>query len=317
MSGGGGSTNTVEKADPWPQQQPYLTYGYGQAKNNYQNLAPQYYPNRTYTPFSTQTEQALDMAQNRAIQGSPVEQAMQNQVQGTLQGDYLNSNPYLDQMYNTAAQRVTETFNDQVMPGINASFGAAGGQGSKIHQELATDAAGELSQTLGQMSANIYGNNYQQERARQMQAAGMAPMAGNLDWQNIGKLGTVGSAIEGKAGQVLQDDMARWNHYQNLPAQMLQNYNANIQGNVGAATTSRMDADSNPWAGALGGAGLGYMVGGGIGSALGAGASTAALTPVTAAMGTGGGAAAGAAQGSWAGPIGALVGAGLGYFATK
>jgi hypothetical protein len=136
MSGGGSDkTTSTQKTEPWPKQQPYLTYGYGQAKNNYQNLAPQFYSNRTYVPFSQQTEQALGMAQNRAIQGSPVEQAMQNQVQGTLQGDYLNSNPYLDQMYNTAAQRVTETFNDQVMPGINASFGAAGGQGSKIHQE--------------------------------------------------------------------------------------------------------------------------------------------------------------------------------------
>jgi hypothetical protein len=315
MSGGGGSsTNTVQNADPWSGQQPYLQYGFQQAQNNYQT-PPEFYPGATYTPFSNQTEQAMGMAQNRALSGSPVENAMQGYVTNTLNntpgsgtqgylqglmnngnsqlnktaaGGYLGSNPYLDGVYKNAASRVTETFNDQVMPGINASFGRAGGSGSQIRGEIATDAAGELSQTLGQMASNIYGNDYANERNRMLQAGGMqsqlglgaanaqnqllntqggiqrgaaalAPTAAGFDWQNIGQLANVGGQVEGKANQVLQDDMARWNYAQNLPDQQLANYITAIQGNYGGSTqTSQSGGSGSTAAGALGAGMLGY-----------------------------------------------------------
>ena len=68
MSGGkgGGDTTTTQKADPWSGQQPYLKFGFNQAQNLYNSGGPQFYPGRTYVPFSGQTEQALGMAQNRA-----------------------------------------------------------------------------------------------------------------------------------------------------------------------------------------------------------------------------------------------------------
>jgi len=297
MSGGGGSTNTVQNADPWSGQQGYLKFGYDQARAAYGN-APEFYPGRTYTPFSQQSEQAMGMTERRAM-GSPVEAGMQNYVRQAMaapggldaqnylnivmRGNYLNANPYLDQAYNNAAARVTETFNDQVMPGINAAFGHAGGSGSKIHQELATDAAGELSQTLGNMASNIYGGNYQAERGRQMQAAdsatnllgtragiqrgaaALAPAAAAMDWQNIDRLRGVGQEVEGMAGRVLQDDMSRWNYAENLPWDQLNKYTANIQGNVGGSTTTE-GPGTNPLANAAGAALLPYAASSAIGA---------------------------------------------------
>lgn len=90
----------------------------------------------------------------------------------TASGDFLNSNPYLDNMFSNASRAVTEQFNDAVLPGLNATFAGAGGSGSQIQRELAMDAAGELGDSLSGMAANIYGNNYQTERGRQLQAAG-------------------------------------------------------------------------------------------------------------------------------------------------
>jgi len=351
MSKGGGSTNTVQQADPWSGQQPYLTDSFQQAQNLFQSGGPNYYPNATYVPFSSQTEQALGMAENRAIGGSPVEQGMQDyvtqtmqnpgggqtqdylnsimgqpsayfggefggpggqQMNQTLQGDFLNSNPYLDQTYQNAAEAM--------MPNINATFGGAGRTGSGTHGM-------SLGKGLGQLGADLYGGNYQQERARQMQAmglasqddlsrrgmdqsayqfqqnlglgaageanrglgitgslqqgaAGLAPTAAGLDWQNIAQLGNVGSQVEGMAGQALGDQMNRFNYYQNRPEDNLARYIAAIQGNYGSNTvTNQSGGGGSPLAGAAGGALTGSALAGAASSAFPGAFGGAALGP--------------------------------------
>jgi hypothetical protein len=259
MSGGKGGGDTTQKTEPWSGQKPFLTYGFDQAKNLYQSGGPQYYPNATYVPFSGQTEQALGMAQNRAM-GSPNEQGLNNYLGGSLQGNWLNSNPYLDAMYGSAAGRMTESFNESVLPGLNATFGGAGRTGSGAHALSAGRAAGELGDSLAGLSANIYGGNYANERGLMQQAAGMVPTASALDWNNIAQMGQVGQRVEGKAGEVLGDSMNRFNYNQNLPEQNLQRYIAAIQGNYGG-TTQQSTNGQGGLNGALGGAMSGAAVG--------------------------------------------------------
>lgn len=78
-------------------------------------------------------------------------------------GDYLNNNPYLDDVYNKAAGKVTA--------GVNANFSKAGRYGSGAHQ-------GVLAENLGNLATDIYAGNYNQERTRQQQAGLMAPETG-------------------------------------------------------------------------------------------------------------------------------------------
>ena len=337
MPGGGGNTTTVQNADPWGPSQPYRIRGFEQALQNLQSGGPQFYPGQTYVPFSGQTEAALGGMENRAMYGSPVEGSMQNwvtntlnnpiggqqrdflsglmgqgpqsfsgydvkgnltsglgadvqsQLSRTLQGDYLNSNPYLDKTYDRALEGV--------LPGLNATFGGAGRSGSGVHAMSAGKASSDLAN-------QIYGGNYQMERGRMMQAAGMgsqddlarrnmdqnayqfnqnlglgaagelnrlagiqgtiqqgaagmAPTAAGLDWQNLDRLASVGGAREGQAGRELQDSMDRWNWEQGAPDRNLANYIAAIQGNFGGTTTTEQQgADGNPYMSALGG-GLG------------------------------------------------------------
>ena len=47
MSKGGGSTNTIQKADPYIGQQPYLLDIYAQAQNQF-NQPLQFFPGQTY-----------------------------------------------------------------------------------------------------------------------------------------------------------------------------------------------------------------------------------------------------------------------------
>jgi hypothetical protein len=58
MSGGGGGTTTVQKADPWSGVQPYLKQLYGGASNAF-NQTPQYYPGSTVAQPGQYTKDTL------------------------------------------------------------------------------------------------------------------------------------------------------------------------------------------------------------------------------------------------------------------
>lgn len=151
-------------------------------------------------------------------------------IQNVASGGMIQ-NPFLDRMFDSAASRVTEKFNDEVLPGIGSQFTGAGGSGSRIQGELATDAAGELSQTLGQMAGNIYGSAYESERDRQMQGLGLGLQERG---QNIGAAATSGQQDIARRGQAqgfylggqgqgidaartaLGDDLGRFNAGSNL-----------------------------------------------------------------------------------------------------
>ena len=459
--GGSSSKSGSQTTEPWAAQQPYLKFGFQQAQNLYNSGGPDYYGGSTVVPFSRQTEQALGMMENRALQGNPLNQmaqqyaantlsgqyfpdlsslmgsggpmsfatsgggggggggggstfnaeglsavddvtaqtgyndiaqgALENIAQGggsilnnpalaslhsTAAGDYLNANPYIDSMYNTAARNLSQNFNESVTPALNATFAAGGRTGSGMHQGAFSDATQNLGQSLGDLSNQIYYQNYvnernnqlnaagqlgqfgladtsnianasnilggfgqqaadrdltaqqsnqqmqdamrqyemrareasaanntqagiaagnnaaqryaaelsaksamnsnllnyfNNERNRQQQMAGMAPGLANTDYADMERLMGVGSMIEGQAGRYLQDDINRFNHYQNLPQQNLQNYMQAIQGNYGSSTTDR--SYSNPIGGAMGGALAGAQLGSvipGLGTTVGA-----------------------------------------------
>ena len=92
-------------------------------------------------------------------------------LQASARGDMLNKNPFLEDTFNRASQRVRESFNDTVMPGINSTFGGAGRTGSELHKASVGQAGEDLSDTLGNLATDIYGTDYAQERDRQLASA--------------------------------------------------------------------------------------------------------------------------------------------------
>lgn len=300
-SGGGGDVSQ----EPWSGLQPYLKDAYGQAQNLYNSGGPEFYPNATYVPFSPQTQMAMQLGENRALFGSEFDQPAANvamgamsgnspytqagmnslwggslgmqQLAGTANGQYLNSNPYLDAMYGAAARGLNTQYNNQVMPGVNATFGSGGRTGSYAHNQALNMANENYGNAMGDMAAQIYGGNYQNERDRQLQAAsglgslgmglasgysnlgaqnfGQQMMGANLgmqlgqqDWSNIDRLGQIGGMVEGQGQKVLDDYMNRFNFYQNRPEQNLMQY-ANILnglpgGNLANSNTNSPDGSA-------------------------------------------------------------------------
>ncbi len=177
-------------------------------------------------PSYGQAAQAAGVGNDKLSQFSGRDPNIQNVASGGMV-----QNPFLDQMFDNAASRVTEKFNDEVLPGISSQFANAGGTGSGIRGEITTDAAGELSQTLGQMAGNIYGSAYESERDRQMQGLGLGLQERG---QNIGAAATSGQQDIARRGQAqgfylggqgqgidaartaLGDDLGRFNAGANL-----------------------------------------------------------------------------------------------------
>src|SRR3990167_2189235 len=96
---------------------------------------------------------------------SPVTQAGGGYLQDTIGGNYLNSNPYLDSMYDKAAGKVSA--------GVNSLFSKGGRFGSGAHQ-------GVLGDTLSGLATDIYGGNYAAERTNQQNAALSSGTFGNF-----------------------------------------------------------------------------------------------------------------------------------------
>jgi len=253
--GGGGttSTNTVQNADPWKGQQPYLTYGFEQAKQNFQT--PQsYFPNQSVVPFSPQSDMAMRLTEGRALQGSPVNFAAQDLATNTLGGNYLNGNPYLDAMYNSGVSGMTRNFGESVLPNIDSQFAGKGRYGSDLWGNQKDQAMQTFGKSLSDYATNLYGGAYENERNRQQQTMAMAPQLAAQDYTDFAQLGNVGAMTEGKAQQQLADQINRYQFYQQRPDQALQQYMGNVTGNYGSSTTGTTTGgtQANPLMNALG-----------------------------------------------------------------
>ncbi len=180
-----------------------------------------------------------------------------NQLAGTAGGQYLGSNPYLDQMFNTASSRAGEAFNEQTLPGIAAMFGSGGRTGGGIQQEVVGNAARQFGRDLQGMAGDIYAPSYEAERGRQVQAAQMGGQydLGNrgLGIQAGGQLGQLGIQGMGQLGNLYgQIGQNQFNAGQLMPSYNQMGYN-DIQQlmNVGAMNEDQaqryMGANQNRW----------------------------------------------------------------------
>lgn len=146
-------------------------------------------------------------AVNTAFYADPLNPYAQQSLASTSQGGYLGSNPYLDDVYNVASNRMTESFNEATMPSIAAQFGGAGRTGSEAHASAAGRASAELAEGLQGLAGDIYAPAYEAERNRMIQAA-----------SSLGQLG-LGAGAQSLQAQELASAAERANQAADLQAQ--------------------------------------------------------------------------------------------------
>ena len=92
-------------------------------------------------------------------------------LQGTANGDYLNSNPYLDTMVKNANASLVSDFNNNIAPGIDSAFAKGGRNGSGAYASVRNTAEQSVSDAMAKNAENIYAGNYATERANQLDAS--------------------------------------------------------------------------------------------------------------------------------------------------
>ena len=221
FKGGGGSSTTTQKIDP--KILPYILTGLEEAKSLYQQAGPSYYSGQTYISPSAQTQSALQAAQQRAAAGSPLVPAAQQQLQSTIQGQYLGANPYLSQAMAGAADVAKQQYYDAIQ-GTRSGAAQAGRYGSPAMFEQQSKAQQNLANALAQQAGQLMYQNYGAERAAQQAAIQQAPQMAQADYADIQQLLNVGQQQEDYARQALEADIARYEYGQNLPYSKLQSY---------------------------------------------------------------------------------------------
>ena len=270
MSGGGG-TNTVTRTELDPTMRPYVQYGLSEAQRLYQTPnVPQYYSGQTFIGPSAQTTAALEAAQTRAMQGSPLVPAAQQQLQQTISGQFLGANPYLEAALQPAfgaAQRQYESATNQAL----SNFSRAGRYGSGAMQGALTNVGGEFARALTGTAGQLGYANYADERARQMAATQLAPAMAAQDYADIQRLANVGQQTEAYQEMALQDAINRFNFAQQAPYARLQSF---LSGAYGAPSGMQQVTPvyRNPIGSALGGALAGSQFGPMLGASSGMGA---------------------------------------------
>lgn len=198
--------------------------------------------------FTPDQQASMDLTRGRALGGDPTIGAAMGYVQNSLNGGFLNSNPYIDETFNRAAQATQGQLASQFA-----------GSGRNVDQ-----SQGLRSQQLNDLATQIYGGNYANERQLQQGTLGYAQPLGNQIYTDAAQLGGIGS-----------QQQQQQQRYLDAPGTALDQYLARVRG-TDYGSSQRSTVPGNPVGGALGGASLGSafgpwgtLIGGGLGAIFG------------------------------------------------
>lgn len=294
---------TTQTSQIDPALLPYLTTGLERAQQLFlTGQQPEFFPGQTYVSPSAATTEAIAQQEAIARQQSPVLQQAQQayqtslgQIGQTAAGGFLNANPYQQAMMEAATRPLTQQFSQAVLPGISSLYSRSGRLGSGSMERALGTATEAFGRSLGDITANIAGTQYQQERGLQQQAqlqqaqlAGFAPQFYSQQFLPSQTLAQVGAQQEAIAAQPLQEQLARYQFGQQLPYQQLQGFLSSVYGTpLGGYGTQTTNAPTyqNRGAGIIGGALAGGLGGYALNSALNLGSPI--LAPALGAVGGG------------------------------
>jgi hypothetical protein len=234
MGGGGGGQTQTSRTEIAPEFKPYITYTLGEAQRLYQGMPAA--PETLAAAPSAATQQALQMAQQRAVGGSPLLRSAQAEQLATIEGRGVN--PFLggalEQANRLAGERYTQNIQD-----LQSRASSAGRYGSAAMGQQTGRAQDIFARALAEQGGQLAYSSAEAERARQVAAAQAAPQMSAADYADLQRLLQVGQAREGYEQQAIQGRLAA----QDLPLQRLQRA---AQVVYGAPLETRSESTSTP-----------------------------------------------------------------------
>lgn len=236
---GSQTTQTLQQQAPsW--QQPYQQYGLQQAAAQYQNVNS---PQQLVAGFSPQQNQAISNITNLAG-GTPQTTAAQNYVTNVLSGNPA-SNPYLNSMFNQAANTVQNRLSSEFA-----------GSGRNVIGSLPVQ-----SDQLNNLATQLYGGAYNTGVQQQENAAAEAVPLEQQQFNAQNNLFNAGGQIQNLAQQYIQ-----------APQTFLNQYLSQVNGNLG--TTRATQEPYSPFLQTANNANIGSQLGSAIGNYFGGSGGT-------------------------------------------
>lgn len=211
MGGGGGSQES--KTELSPEFKPYVNFSLGEARRLYEGMPAA--PETLAVAPSAATSQALQMAQQRAVGGSPLLRAAQEEQLATIQGREVN--PFLGGALQQANRLAGEEYTKNIQ-NLQSLASSAGRYGSAAMGQQAGKAQDIFARALTEQGGQLAYSSAEAERDRQVAAAQNAPQMSSADYADLQRLLQVGQAREGYEQQAIQGRLAA----QDIPLQRLQ-----------------------------------------------------------------------------------------------
>jgi len=218
---GGGSQNSTT-SQQLPDELKPLATAYTNKAINLSNQGYTPYTGDRYADLNNVQNQALGQTIDRAVNGSQTmgnaESALNQQIQGG------QGNPYLDSMVQRAQDSVKSNFNTSAIN--SGSFGNSGVQEA-------------YTKNLGDVASQMYGQAYDGDQARQMQAIGMAPQFGNQAYTDANALMQAGQVVQDQSQQNKDFAYQQYQEQQNLPYQQLAAMSGVFGSNLGNSASTK------------------------------------------------------------------------------
>jgi hypothetical protein len=206
MGGGGGTQESKTTTELNPDFKPFVQFALNEAKNIYGQ--PSGIPDQLYVDPSQATQSALQMAQERAMAGSPLVRAAQQEQLATIQGRGVN--PFLEGALAGVNRQAGEDYTRNIQA-LQSQASSMGRYGSAAQGQQQMGAQDVFARALAEQAGKLAYGSAEAERARQMEAVGAAPTMAAADYADLEKLLKVGQGRESYDLNRIQGQMASAN----------------------------------------------------------------------------------------------------------
>ena len=238
-----GDNVETKENEPWSQASPYITEGFKEASNLYNNFNPTFYSGPTQAYFSPDQLTAQQGMRDFAVKGAPeIMNPSIGAYQQALSPETLDvaNNPYVNNMAQAAADRAMGGVYDNLAD-IRGGAIMSGGYGGGRQGIAEGTAIAGAADSANQAAAQIYGNAYSQGLRNQLGTLGQTGALMGAGFQPYANLSLSGEQQQLREQALINDAQAAHNFNMNLPYQKFKNYQAGIAGfqpAMGAAGSS-------------------------------------------------------------------------------
>jgi hypothetical protein len=213
MGGGGGTQESTTKTEISPEFKPFITYALGEAKRVYGEMPKA--PSTLAAPMSGTTTEALRLAEERALSGSPLLRAAQAEQLATIEGRGVN--PFLGGALQQANRLAGEQYTRNIQ-NLQSQASSKGRYGSAAMGQQAGTSQDIFARALADQGGQLAYSSAEAERGRQVAASQGAPQLSGADYADIQRLLQVGQGREGYIEKGIKGQLDA----QNIPLERLQ-----------------------------------------------------------------------------------------------